>query len=212
MIIKGNTVGTPMPRTNYEQTDKNKADYLKGKDVLDESIRKAKEAGDNAKTAAKNAQTAADNAQTAAENAQTSADNAQTSADNALAKTGGAMSGGVDMSGNKVYNIGDPSEDGDAANKKYVDAKHKTFTATLTVNDWVGTEAPYTQTIGIEGILEADKPHITPVYANDLTTKQAQKEAWDMVCEAKTAAGSIIFTCFEDKPTTAVPVEIEVNR
>ena len=52
MIIKGNTVGTPMPRTNYEQTDPTKADYLKGKDVLDQKIEAAKKAGVDAATAA----------------------------------------------------------------------------------------------------------------------------------------------------------------
>lgn len=80
MIIKGNTVGTPMPRTNYEQTDPTKADYLRGKEVLDQKIEAARKAGVDA---ASNAQTAADNAQTAADNAQTAAGNAQTAAENA---------------------------------------------------------------------------------------------------------------------------------
>lgn len=34
MIIKGNTVGTPMPRANFDQTDEKKADYIKGRDKL----------------------------------------------------------------------------------------------------------------------------------------------------------------------------------
>lgn len=34
---------------------------------------------------------------------------------------GGSLSGSLDMSGNKVTNVGDPTADGDAANKKYVD-------------------------------------------------------------------------------------------
>ena len=55
MIIKGNTVGTPMPRTNYEQTDPSKADYLKGKEVLDQKIEDAKSAGVNAASNAQNA-------------------------------------------------------------------------------------------------------------------------------------------------------------
>lgn len=54
MIIKGNTVGTTMPKTNYEQTDRTKADYLKGKDLLDEKIQAAQTAADNAQTAAAN--------------------------------------------------------------------------------------------------------------------------------------------------------------
>ena len=84
MKITGNTVGTPMPRTNYEQTDPAKADYLKGKQALDKKIEDVQSAADNAQTAADNAQTAADNAQTAADNAQTAADNAQTAAENAV--------------------------------------------------------------------------------------------------------------------------------
>lgn len=43
MSIKGNTVGTIMPRTDYNQTDPTKPDYLVGKEKLDESIEKANE-------------------------------------------------------------------------------------------------------------------------------------------------------------------------
>lgn len=35
MKIVGVTVGTPMPRANYEQTDPKKSDYIKGKEALD---------------------------------------------------------------------------------------------------------------------------------------------------------------------------------
>ena len=34
MKIVGNTVGTPMPRTDFNQTDPKKADYLKGREFL----------------------------------------------------------------------------------------------------------------------------------------------------------------------------------
>lgn len=205
MIIKGNTVGTTMPRTNYEQTDPKKADYLKGKDALDQKIEDAKKAGTDA-------QTAADNAKTAADNANSAAGNAQDTANNALPKSGGAMTGDIDMGSKKVTNLSDPTNNGDAANKQYVDGKHKVFTATLTTNDWEGAAAPYKQTIGIEGILESDKPHYFPVYSADNETALAQQEAWNMVCDADTADGSVTFTCFADKPTTAIPVQIEVNR
>lgn len=77
MIIKGNTVGTPMPRTDFNQENPAKSDYLKGRENILQLIATAQSAGDNANTAAGNAQTAADNAQTAAGNAQTAADNAQ---------------------------------------------------------------------------------------------------------------------------------------
>ena len=65
MIIKGNTVGTPTPRTNYGQTDPTKADYLKGKEDLDKKIAEAKQAGVDA---ANNANNAAANANTVATN------------------------------------------------------------------------------------------------------------------------------------------------
>lgn len=63
MIIKGPTVGTPTPRTNYNQTDPAKADYLRGKDALDQKIEDAKKAGIDA---ANDANTAAANAKTVA--------------------------------------------------------------------------------------------------------------------------------------------------
>ena len=191
MIIKGNTVGTPMPRTNYEQTDPTKADYLKGKDVLDQKIEAAKQAGidaaNTAKTAADKAQTAADNAQTAADNAQTAADNAQAAAENA------------------EKNAKDYAKD-------YTDSTRKVFNTTLTTNDWEGDSAPYTQTIGIEGILETDRPHYSAVYDADQETRLAQKEAFAMVDDLETADGSVTFTCFEDKPAVNIPIQMEVNR
>lgn len=187
MIIKGNTVGTTMPRTNYEQTDPVKADYLKGKDVLDQKILDAHTAADDAQTAADNAQTAAENAQTAADNAQTTADNAQARAEEAEEKA-------------KEYA------------KEYADSKRMVFATTLTVNDWVGDTAPFTQTIGIEGILSTDRPHYSPVYDADQAARLAQKEAFSMVDDLDTSDGSVTFTCFEDKPAVNIPIQMEVNR
>lgn len=42
----------------------------------------------------------------------------------AFLKSGGTLSGSVNMGGNKVTNLPDPSADGDAANKKYADKAH----------------------------------------------------------------------------------------
>lgn len=41
MIIRGNTVGTTMPRANWNQTDPKKADYVIGKETVDEAIENA---------------------------------------------------------------------------------------------------------------------------------------------------------------------------
>lgn len=86
------------------------------------------------------------------------------------------------------------------------------LTATITAASWTGSAAPYTQEITIAGILATDAPHITPVYSDTLETALAQKEAWGMVSEADAGAGKLVFTCFEDKPTVAVPIQVEVMR
>ena len=201
MIIRGNTVGTTMPRADYAETNPKSAAYIKNKP--DAAIQKAQTTADNAVTAAATAQTAAATAQTTANNAVTAAGNAQTTANNALPKAGGAITGNVTVLA--------PTADMHPATKKYVDGKRMTFTATLTLNDW-SSAAPYTQTIGISGILATDMPHISPVYSDTLATAIAQKEAWALVGRAVSANGSLTFTCFEGKPETAIPIQVEVNR
>ena len=183
MIIRGNTVGTTTPRSNWNQNDPKKVDYVIGKEAVDAAILAAQETANNGVTAAGNAQTAADNAQTAADNAQTAADNAQAAAENAEKNA-----------------------------KDYTDSKRKVFNTTLTTNDWEGDSAPYTQTIGIEGILETDRPHYSAVYDADQEIRLAQKEAFAMVDDLDTADGSVTFTCFEDKPGVNIPIQMEVNR
>ena len=93
-----------------------------------------------------------------------------------------------------------------------VENSHMVKTAALEAAAWQGDKAPYTQTVNIPGILATDVPHISPVYAEDLESKLAQREAWMMVSDAETADGSITFTCFEDKPATGLFIQIEVNR
>lgn len=155
------------------------------------AINEAKQAGldaaENAQTAAENAQTAADNAQATADNAQTAANNAQTAAENAHAAAQKALTD----------------------SKTYSDGKHRVFSATIGTA-WSST-APYTQQVTIEGILATDLPHVTPAYTKDETCL-LEKEAWSMISMANAENGAITFVCFEDKPDTAIPIQIEVNR
>lgn len=90
-------------------------------------------------------------------------------------------------------------------------ALHVTTTATLNEGQW-SNSAPFEQSIVIPGIIESDVPHITPVYSTTNTTAIAQKEAWACVSNAIAENGVIRFICFEDKPTTTIPIQIEVNR
>lgn len=141
----------------------------------------------------------------------TAAGNAETNAkDASLPKAGGTMTGDISMGGNAVKGLKAPAAGTDAATKGYVDGKRKTFTATVGTG-WTGS-GPYTQTVAVSGILASDMPHVVPVYDADNTTAQAQREAWGCVSRGVAAAGGIQFTCFEDKPETAIPIQIEVMR
>lgn len=148
-----------------------------------EAINEAKQVVMTALEEAKQeAMTAADEAKTAADNAQTAADEAKTEAENALSES-----------------------------KAYTDNKHLSCAATLTT-EWTGEEAPYTQVVTVEGILADDNPHVAPVYSDGVETALQEKEAWSMVSKGKTADNSITFVCFENKPETAINIQIEVNR
>lgn len=128
----------------------------------------------------------------------------------ALMRNGGTMTGNIDMAGNGVTGLKAPKNDADAATKSYVDKKRAVFSAVIST-EWAGDE-PYTQTVTVEGLLETDMPHVVPVYDADNTTAQAQREAWGCVSRGVAAAGGIQFTCFGDKPETAIPIQIEVMR
>lgn len=166
--------------------------------------------------------------------AQRTANDAKNIAQAAMPKSGGAMTGDVDMGNHKMTNLPAPENDNDPATKKFVvdhvtefvnqkigestDGKHLFFSAFLNSASWVGTSnnfqtvAPYTQTVDVEGILETDKPHYAPVYTNDIATNRLERKAWGLVCDADTSDGKITFTCFDDKPATSINVMIEVNR
>lgn len=112
----------------------------------------------------------------------------------------GYPGGGVLMSGSNLL-----------ATKKYVDDKKQVFTATIPTTGWT-TTAPYTVDVAIEGMLEADLPHITPVYTGTVDTDKAIQEAYNKLDNAKAEDGYLRVTAFNEVPTTAVPIQIEVVR
>lgn len=85
-------------------------------------------------------------------------------------------------------------------------------TIVLPANGWSGAAAPYTQTVQVEGILETDQPHYGVIYSADSGTAKAEKEAFAMVDDLDTAAGSVVFTCFEEAPAINLTIQLEVNR
>jgi hypothetical protein len=89
-----------------------------------------------------------------------------------------------------------------------LDKKEIINNVTLSVVGW-SISAPYTQTISVVGITDGKVPDkIIPQYSETLETAIAQKEAYNMITYYDTEAGTIIFTCLEDKPAVDIPLRI----
>lgn len=126
-----------------------------------------------------------------------------------LPVAGGTMTGNINMGGMWVYGLSEPNNPSDAATKNYVDGKRATYTVTLGTG-WTGS-GPYTQTVSLSGILASDMPHVTPVlYVDSYIAERA--ENWQKISMAEAVAGGIKFTCFEEKPTMELKIQIEVVR
>lgn len=145
----------------------------------------------------------------------TAAGNAETNAKEAsLPRAGGTMTGNIDLGGNALTNVKVPVSDADGATKGYVDNKRKTFTAVVPASGWVGSAAPYSQTVAIAGILATDTPHVTQYYLGSQSVADviAQDESWAAVSTADAVDGGIHFRCWEDKPAVDIYIQIEVIR
>ena len=90
-------------------------------------------------------------------------------------------------------------------------ASTTTCTATLTTT-WSGDSAPYTQTVTVSGITSSDTPIVDVVLSTESETALSQLEAWGCVSQITTGTNSITATCLEDKPITAIPIQLKVVR
>lgn len=126
---------------------------------------------------------------------------------NVKAGTSFVMKSGDTMTG--PLRIPTPTEGDHAARKDYVDAKY--VYATLTASGW-SASAPYTQTVPVAGVTALKPPHITPVYPGTEAEDKALKEATGAVSYAKPGAGTVTFTCLEDKPAIDIQIQCEVRN
>lgn len=80
------------------------------------------------------------------------------------------------------------------------------YTATLSSSNWTNS-APYTQTINVSGILATDKPIV------DLSSPSLNNlDSWSYVSSAQSGDGTLTFSCFENKPTEDLSINIMVVR
>lgn len=129
-----------------------------------------------------------------------------------LSKSGGEMSGNLDMGGNLVTGLAIPSSSDDAANKGYVDGKHFTADISLSATGWAMSGGVYSQTVQVDGILETDRPHYGVVYSGTEEEMIAQKDAYALLDDLETAVGSVTVYCFDGKPDVDLNIQMEVNR
>lgn len=97
-----------------------------------------------------------------------------------------------------------------ADTNKYLEGKAsvKKFTATLTANGWEGTEAPYTQTVAVSGMLASYEP-VTDVELSDtFSTRKQEYAAWSKITMITTATNSVTAYCDQSKPNTDVTIKM----
>jgi hypothetical protein len=85
-----------------------------------------------------------------------------------------------------------------------------TFTTTLNTT-WTGTEAPFTKTQTVSGILSTDNPIVDVVMSGTFGTDETRAEQWGQVYRITTSTNEITLSAFE-KPTVELPIQIKVVR
>ena len=94
------------------------------------------------------------------------------------------------------------------------DVKAEAFDATVTLAaaSWTGASAPYTQTVNVTGIIATDKPIIDIVVSSTVATGIDEITDFAKITKAETGAGTITFSCYEDKPTNDLTIAVKVVR
>ena len=179
MSIMGNVTGLGAVQPDWTQTDEKRADYIRNKPDL-----------------------------SGIETAQDTAASAKTLAEAALPKSGGKMTGAINMGSKKITSLAMPTNDSDAANTSYVDGKRIEGACTLTASGWTNGA----QTVTSSRVYATDMPHWCAVYSSDTNTREAEKEAFALVDELETRDGAFVFRCFGDVPRVALTIQWEVNR
>lgn len=190
--------------------------------TLEGYMNSAKDSATAAKTSETNARTSEINALNAAATAVEKAAEATTGASTATTKANEAKKSAEDAeywarqaqevgTGDFVTNTTFNSTIATINSEINKKAEKSVYTATIPTTGWT-TAAPYTVDVAIEGILNTDRPHITPIYTGTVETDKAIQEAWNKVDSIVANDGSIRVIAFEETPITEVPVQIEVIR
>lgn len=120
----------------------------------------------------------------------------------ALPVVGGTMEGAINMNGQKLSGLNEPTSDNEPATKGYADKKcfKEEKTASLTVSGW-GTDL--TQTVSVSGVTASN----TVIAAPNAASHAAYTEA-NIRCTAQ-ESGKLTFTC-DEIPTAALTVNVVI--
>ena len=88
---------------------------------------------------------------------------------------------------------------------------HQVVLTTTLNTTWQGSQAPYTKTQTVSGLLATDTPIVDVVMSGTFATDQARIEAWGYVYRITTANNSITLYATE-KPTVSLPIQLKVVR
>lgn len=114
----------------------------------------------------------------------------------------------VDSTFKKKGFAADSKAVGDALAMKAETASYKT---TFPASGW-SSNAPFTQSVTIEGLLETDEPFVD-VYLENVENGTEILEAWMLVGRLYVSANNTLTVCcYEEKPTVDIPIILKVVR
>lgn len=96
------------------------------------------------------------------------------------------------------------------SNGLFPGAVSQVFTATIGTT-WTGSEAPFTQTVSVSGLLASDRPVVDIIPSETFATAENELDAWAAIYRITTADGSITAYATE-KTETAINIQMVVIR
>ena len=103
------------------------------------------------------------------------------------------------------------TNEGDILELQSSKATTATYTATISTT-WTGENAPYTQSIAVSGIKTTDNPLVDILLNDSSEIAIKEQEEYAKVSRIQTSDGSILITCFEEKPEVEINIQLKVVR
>ena len=92
-----------------------------------------------------------------------------------------------------------------------LDARVFRATAVLPETDWIGSEAPYSRSITVPGLLATDSPIVDLVPSTTWATLLTEEEAWGAIKRVVAGTNSLVFYAAE-VPLVSLDIKVEVHR